>query len=254
MDLHAYLARIGYNGTLEPTIETLRALHRRHMLSVPFENLDIHRGREIVLDPERSVEKIVKRKRGGFCYELNGALAALLKAVGFSVTYISARVSNGKGRLSPEFDHLALRVDLDRPWLADVGFGDNFLEPLRLEKSVEQRDPTGTFRLTEANDRWQLARRAGCDWRPQYDFSLLPRQLSDFADRCRYHQTSPESQFIRNVICSLATPEGRITLADRRLIVTSNGSKEERELASEAEWRDSLRDRFGIVLNDAHLE
>lgn len=255
MDSYAYLARIAYDGTFEPTVATLRALHRRHLLSVPFENLDIHRGREIVLDPEWTVEKVVTQNRGGFCYELNSAFAALLRAAGFSVTYLSARVSNAKGRLSPEFDHLALRVDLEEPWLADVGFGDNFLEPLRLVDGIEQPDPAGTFRLVETSDRWRLERRpAGSDWRPQYDFSLHPRGLSEFADRCRYHQTSPESHFMRNEICSLATPAGRITLADRRLIITSNGSKKERELTSEGEWHSVLRGRFGIVLDEAGTE
>ena len=97
MDVGAYLDRIGYRGPIEPTADTLRALHRQHMLTVPFENLDIALGREIVLDPERFVEKIVRRHRGGFCYELNGAFATLLVALGFRVTLLSARVANDQG-------------------------------------------------------------------------------------------------------------------------------------------------------------
>src|SRR5205814_2615000 len=97
MDVRAYLDRIGYRGPLAPTVDTLRALHRQHMLTVPFENLDIGLGHEIVLDPERFVEKIVHRQRGGFCYELNGAFATLLAALGFRVPLLSARVANDHG-------------------------------------------------------------------------------------------------------------------------------------------------------------
>jgi N-hydroxyarylamine O-acetyltransferase len=157
MDVLPYLDRIGYNGPLAPTADTLRALHRQHMLTVPFENLDIGLGRKIVLDAERFVDKIVSHHRGGFCYELNGAFATLLTAVGFRVTLLSARVANEAGIASKDFDHLTLRIDLEGPWLADVGFGENFLEPLRLIGHIEQQDPVGTFRFIQAS---QLAPRS----------------------------------------------------------------------------------------------
>ncbi len=250
MDVRAYLGRIGYSGPLTPTVDTLRALHRQHMLTVPFENLDIALGREIVLDHRRFVEKIVRQRRGGFCYELNGAFATLLTAAGFGVTLLSARVSNEEGTTGKEFDHLTLRVDLEDAWLADVGFGDNFLEPLRLVSELEQQDAAGSFRLIDAGERWRLERRqSDRSWHPQYDFSLLPRRLSDFAGMCRYHQTSPDSHFTRNRVCSLATPDGRITLSGMRLIITSNGRKEEQTLAAEADWHAALREHFDIVLD-----
>src|SRR6476661_9816152 len=109
--------------------ETLRHLHHAHMLSVPFENLDISLGRKIICQEEGFLRKIIERLRGGFCYELNGAFAALLRELGFRVTLLSARVPRENGGNAPEFDHLALRVDLEEPWLVDVGFGDSFLEP-----------------------------------------------------------------------------------------------------------------------------
>jgi len=255
MDVRAYLGRVGYNGPLAPTVDTLRALHRQHMLTVPFENLDIGLGREIVLDPEGFVDKIVRQCRGGFCYELNGAFATLLAAAGVRVTLLSARVSNEQGIAGKEFDHLTLRIDIEETWLADVGFGDNFLEPLRLVSELEQRDAAGTFRLIDAGERWRLERRQPDGaWRLQYDFSLLPRQLSEFAGMCRYHQTCPDSHFTRNRLCSLATPDGRITLSGMRLIITSNGRKEEQVLATEADWCSVLRDHFGIVLDQGALE
>ena len=250
MDVRAYLDRVGYHGPIEPTADTLRALHRQHMLNVPFENLDIGLWRKIALDPECFVEKIVHRRRGGFCYELNGAFATLLVALGFRVTLLSARVANDQGVASKEFDHLALQIDLEDRLLADVGFGENFLEPLRLISRMEQQDVTGSFRFVNAGDRWRLERRQpDASWRLQYDFSSQPRQLSEFAGRCRYHQTSPDSHFTRNRVCSLATPHGRITLSGMRLISTSNGRKEEQVLASKANWHAALRDHFGIVLD-----
>ena len=249
MDVHAYLDRIGYNGPLAPTLETLRALHRQHMLSVPFENLDISLGREIVLDPERFEEKIVSRRRGGFCYELNGNFAALLSAAGFRVSLLSARVANQRGMASKEFDHLTLRIDLEDTWLADVGFGENFLEPLRLVNQIEQPDPVGIFRLIQAGERWRLeVRQPHGTWRLQYDFSWQPRHLSEFSGMCHYHQTSPDSHFTSNRLCSLARPDGRVTLSGMRLTITSNGRQKEQELLTEGDWRSALCDHFGIIL------
>jgi len=245
----AYLDRIGYSGPSTPTLDTLRAIHRAHLLTVPFENLDIGLGRKIVVDEDAFVRKVVERRRGGFCYELNGAFSALLRALGFRVTLLSAGVAREDGGRGPEFDHLTLRVDLDEPWLADVGFGDSFLEPLRLRLDIEQSDPTGTFQLVLAGERIELERKEpDGNWKRQYSFMLQPRQLDEFAAMCHYHQTSPDSHFVLNKICTLPTPEGRITLSGMKLIETRHGQKTERMLASEKEWGDVLEERFGIVL------
>ncbi|HYM78556.1 MAG TPA: arylamine N-acetyltransferase [Candidatus Dormibacteraeota bacterium] len=249
MDVTSYLARIAYTGSTAPTADTLRALHRAHLFAVPFENLDISLGRKIVVDEAANVKKVVEFRRGGTCYELNGAFAALLRALGFQVTLLSARVSRPNGGEGPEFDHLALRVDLAEPWLTDVGFGESFLEPLRLESGGEQLDPAGTFRIVAAGERLQMERAApDAGWTPQYSFSLHPRRLEEFAGMCHYHQTSPDSSFTQERICSRATPEGRITLAALKLIRTSNGQRVERLLASEDEWISTLREQFGIKL------
>ncbi len=133
VDVAAYFDRIGYSGDPNSSIETLRAVHRTHLFTVPFENLDIGLHREIPCDENAAIRKIVERKRGGFCYEMNGAFAALLRELGFQVTLLSARVAREDGGEGPEFDHLTLRVDLEEPWLADVGFGESFLDPLRLK-------------------------------------------------------------------------------------------------------------------------
>jgi len=271
MDVQAYLQRINYQGSLtpgshlsgldrpnldRPSIELLRALHRAHMFTVPFENLDIGLGRKIICDQGRILYKIVNEHRGGFCYELNGAFAALLRELGFHVNLLSARVAREDGSHGPEFDHLTLRVDLDEPWLADVGFGEGFLEPLRLESRGEHPQNGRVYRLTDLtsaglpSEDGVLALEAMVEdkWKRQYVFTLQPRELSEFAGMCHYHQTSPESHFTRQPICSLATPEGRMTLSDEESIETRAGSRRERLLAGDDEWRVTLRERFGVVL------
>jgi N-hydroxyarylamine O-acetyltransferase len=246
MDVPAYLARINYHGSLSPSADVLRDLQRAHMFTVPFENLDIHIPREIVCNEDRFIHKVVNEHRGGFCYELNGAFAALLRALGFSVTLLSARVPCADGSDGPEFDHLTLRVDLDEPWLADVGFGDSFLEPLRLQSGLEQPQGDRVYRIVAAGDVLRCEVKDGPAWKLEYLFTLKPRQLPEFAEMCRYHQTSPESPFTRKRVCSRATPEGRITLSNGKLIETRNGQRQERALSDE-EWKSKLQELFGVI-------
>jgi N-hydroxyarylamine O-acetyltransferase len=252
MDVQAYLRRIDYQGSLTPDIDLLRSLHRAHLFTVPFENLDIHLGREIVCDENRILYKIVNEKRGGFCYELNGAFAALLRALGFRVTLLSCRVARQDGSYGPEFDHLTLRVDLNEPWLADVGFGECFLEPLRLDSCMEQAQNGRVYRLispvSSIDGVFELEVMAEGKWKKEYSFTLQARELSDFAGMCHYHQTSPESHFTRQRICSLATPEGRITLSDEKLIETRGASRQETSLSGNQEWQAKLGELFGVVL------
>jgi N-hydroxyarylamine O-acetyltransferase len=249
MDVAAYLERIDYSGPLTPSPETLRKLHRAHLFTVPFENLDISSGRKVLLDEDALVRKVVEKRRGGFCYELNGAFAALLRRLGFRVTLLSARVARRDGGMSPEFDHLTLRVDLDEPWLADVGFGDSFLEPLVLKPSIEQQQGDREFRIVEndAGLTLQRAERFGI-WKPEYSFDLRPRRLHEFVPMCDYHQTSPESHFTQKRLCTMATLDGRITLSETRFIVTRSGIREEAVVESEAEWKAILREQFGVRL------
>lgn len=246
--IESYLQRLNYTGPLDPTAETLRALHQAHLLAVPFENLDIHLGRPIIPDEAAFYHKIVERRRGGFCYELNGLFAWLLRQLGFEVALLSARVANGDGSFGPEFDHLTLLVQLEERWLADVGFGDCFREPLRLDEPGEQVQPLGAYRLTTEGTEWVLWELSGeLGWQPQYQFTLHPRRLTDFVEMCRIQQTAPESHFTRQRICSIATPAGRVSLSDQRLIITSNGRREERALVDEVEVQTALADWFGIT-------
>jgi N-hydroxyarylamine O-acetyltransferase len=207
-----------------------------------------------VLDDESLFDKVVARRRGGFCYELNGLFAALLRALGFQVTMLSAAVARPDGTFGPDFDHMALLVTLDERWLADVGFGDSFRDPLRLDERGEQPEGTRTFRIDEDGGplphHLLLLRRDGPEepWQPQYRFTLQPYEFPDYAGMCHFHQTSPESHFTRQTLCSLATPEGRVTLSGMKLITTKDGERQERVLASEEERAALLRELFGVVV------
>lgn len=249
MEVGAYLKRIGYRGPLEPGSETLRQLHRAHMLAVPFENLDIQLGQQIVLSQPMFYDKIVRRKRGGFCYELNGLFGWLLEQLGYVVVSLSARVFDGE-QFGPEFDHLVLLMQMEEPLIADVGFGDSFLEPIRLDAGEEQKQQDCVYRLTESGSAMVLQRRLGSDWEPQYIFSLTPRRLEEFSAMCHFQQTSPDSIFTRKTVCSLATPDGRVTLSNSRFIVTSGGRREEREIVDPEEYRELLKVQFGIEFGE----
>lgn len=248
IDTEEYLKRIGYKGPVETTYSTLAALQLAHLRTVPFENLDIHLRKPIVLDMSLLYDKIVRRRRGGFCYECNGLFAELLSAAGFKVTMLSAGVAEQNG-FGPNFDHMTLRVDLAEPWLVDVGFGDSFQQPLRLVESIEQFDSRKYYRFLRNNETWVLyEREENADWKPQFEFTLEPRRLPDYDEMCRFHQTSPESSFTRKRICSLATPNGRISLSENKLITTAGNVREEREL-SRPEYDRVLRENFGIELS-----
>ncbi len=251
MDVKAYLERIDYHGSLEPTARVLRELHRAHMFAVPFENLDIHLDRPIRLDDAALFSKIVERRRGGFCYEMNGLFAALLSKLGFRVDKLAAGVTRESGGFGPPFDHMTLLVHLDERWLADVGFGESFREPLLLDERGEQLSGGHAYRIAEDGENLTLQRRgASGEWADQYLFTLKPYEYPDYEEMCRYHQTSPESPFTQRRVCTLATDEGRITLSDSRLIVTGGGKQEERLLKDESEYAQALREHFGVELGE----
>jgi N-hydroxyarylamine O-acetyltransferase len=250
MDIKAYLQRINYTGPLDPSAETLHGLQVAHLRTVPFENLSIHSGELIVLDDHALFEKIVGRRRGGFCYELNGLFAALLRSLGFEVAMLSAQVANAAGIFGPDFDHMALLVTLAERWLVDVGFGDSFLEPLLLDESNHQVQGNRSYRINREGEYLVLLQRSiDNEWRHQYRFTLKPYHYSDFAEMCRYHQTSPESHFTKERICSRATNEGRITLSGLRFLTTAgDGKRQERILTNPEEYATMLRDQFGIAM------
>jgi N-hydroxyarylamine O-acetyltransferase len=248
MNTDAYLARIGLEpDDLEVNDETLRILQRKHLLTVPFENLDIHWKRPIVLDVERFYSKIVEEKRGGFCYELNGLFNELLKALGFKTRLVSARVFSGTEH-GPEFDHATIIVTIgDSEYLADVGFGDFTAEPLRFGLGAEQQDETGIFVMRRFDDDYlEIAKNENGEWKSMYIFRDIPRELSDFEGMCDFQQYSPNSHFTKGKVCSILTENGRKTLTDKKFIDTMGGEKIEIQIAGDGEFERILNKEFGI--------
>ena len=237
-----YLARIGVD---EVSLDEagLRRLQRQHLLSVPFENLDIHWGRKIVLDIDSIYRKVVGERRGGFCYELNGLFGALLNELGFPTRMVSARVSNGDGSFSREYDHMALicRIGEDE-FLVDVGFGAFTTEPLLMVLDMDQKDPSGTYVIREHADEYLIVSKENV---PEYIFKPGARELAEFKEMCEFHQTSPESHFTTGKVCSILTETGRKTLRDTRLIVTKGNKKTETEIGTE--FDSVLMREFGIT-------
>jgi N-hydroxyarylamine O-acetyltransferase len=251
MDHQTVLAYLNRVGVTEPAVcdaAGLRTLHRAHQRAVPFENLSIHLAEPISLDERDLIDKIVRRHRGGFCYELNGAFALLLEALGAQVSRVAARVY-GEAGLGPPFDHLALIVRLadgSGPWLADVGFGSHSDYPLLAQARDDQDDPAGQFRLADAG--------AGDidvlkDGRPQYRIETRERSLADCVPTCWWQQTSPQSHFTRGTICSRLTPGGRVSISGRTLIQTRGGTRTEQRLDTDDDLLAAYRNHFGIVLS-----
>ncbi|XP_017283893.1 arylamine N-acetyltransferase, pineal gland isozyme NAT-3-like [Kryptolebias marmoratus] len=265
LDVGTYLSRIGFSGpSLEPGLELLRSVHTRHLLSVPFENLTVHSGGRVRLEPGLLYDKIVTRRRGGFCFENNSLFSWFLGELGFRVTLLSAQVRNLKtGRYGPPFDHLTLMVAADGGrWLCDVGFGaPGFWAPLSLDTRAPQEQGHRVYRIREDMGmnfvEWQGEGNGGQAgvWTEIYKFTFEPRCLEDFRDMCWYHQSSPCSLFFCKSLCTVLKPGGRVTYIGRRLITTTfpseatGGSVETttRELEKE-EIPAVLKEHFGIEL------
>jgi N-hydroxyarylamine O-acetyltransferase len=249
MDTQKYLRRLGIeNSDIPATAESLKLLQRKHLLNVPFENLDIHWKRPILLDTDKFYEKIVEAKRGGFCYELNGLFNEFLRSLSFRTRLVSARVSDGKGGFSREYDHLAIMVMIgELEYLADVGFGAFTAEPLRIVADLEQPDAAGTFFIKRFDDGYlEVAKRDGEAWQSEYIFKPFGRALAEFEEMCRFHQTSPESHFTQGKVCSIMTETGRKTLTDKKFIETNDGEKRETKINSEDEFNELLAREFQI--------
>ncbi len=251
MDVEPYLRRIKYDGPRQPSSARLRGLHRQHLFTVPFENLDIALKTPIWLDLASLYDKIVRRRRGGYCYELNGLFCGFLIALGFRVQTLSARVRRDDGGFGPEFDHMLLRVDLEEPWLVDVGFGDSFVDPIVFRTGGADQVNGHRYLVSPLEAEWQLLRQDDNGEVPLYIFRDVPRQLSEYEEMSTFHQTSPESGFTKGWISSNATRDGRITLANGQLIITAGDRREESMLGSNDEVRRCLHDHFAIEFEDS---
>jgi N-hydroxyarylamine O-acetyltransferase len=248
LDLESYLARTKYAAPLTPTQSTLEELHLAHATHIPFENLDVLLGRPIRLDLESLQAKMVRRKRGGYCFEQNALLAAVLERVGFTVTRLAARVRYGATRLLPR-THMLLVVEAEGDlFVADVGFGaDGLLLPIPLADGVQSRQFSCSYRLSQEGGLWALASLSRGDWRDLYVFTMEPQFAVDFEVANYYVSTHPESRFTHMLAVQLPTPEVRYMLRGRQLTVT-RGQTEDVRVITEDELGPLLIDPFGIEL------
>lgn len=234
-----YLERIKYNYDVFIDITTLKRIQRQHLLTIPFENLDIISNKRLEFDINKLFVKIIGEKRGGICYELNGLLFHLLKEIGFNVKYISAKIfKNGN-----VFDHVFLIVNLnDKEWMVDVGFGDNFLEPIKFVVDEIQRDSKGYFKIIkDENGDFQLLKLSNESEHSMYTFTLKERSLEDCKERCLYFETSDMSIFRKGRMCSIEKENGRVSLTDDKLIITENGERIVKEITNKNEFQDNLK-------------
>lgn len=246
-----YLNRIDYRGSLAPTLPVLQALQRHHLFAVPFENLDIHLGREITLDIALIFQKIVGQRRGGFCYELNGLFYELLTSLGFQVKRVSSIVMTEQGEWTPEYDHLSLIVSLpEGEFLSDVGFGRFSFLPIQLVHGSVHEDQEGRLWVGEGPaNRWMISRWEGTDWKPEFAFSPHAKDFSQFAGRCVYQQKNPASLFLKQRLVTMPGEQGRYTLTDTNFKLTRGSMNlEEAVVEGEEDFQEKLARYFGIRL------
>ncbi|WP_109483417.1 arylamine N-acetyltransferase [Paraburkholderia sp. C35] len=255
LDLDRYFRRIGYTGPQAATLDVLRELHRLHPLSIPFENLDSLTGRRVELDLSAVVDKLIGRKRGGYCFEQNRLFAHVLMQLGFDVTPMIARPLWGRepDAITPR-THMLLRVNVDdQPWIADVGFGAATLTaPMRLQAGAAQPTTHEPFRLADAaHGAFDLEVQTGETWTKMYRFDLQRAEWVDYDVSNWYTSTHPDSFFTTSLVVCRVTPEGRLTLFNDRLTARSkDGEAIERHIESAHELETCLRDTFMIQLGD----
>lgn len=251
--LAEYLERLDIRGPVNPDLRTLTALHAAHVDAIPFENLDPFLGRPVSLELAALQEKLVRRRRGGYCFEQNALFKAALDVLGFKVTGLAARVrwrSSPESPLGPR-SHMLLKVDLaDRAYLADVGFGSCLLDqPLPLVIGVEHPSPMGTFLLTESDGGYLLQSKQSAGWRSAFLFDLSPQIPADYEVANWYTSTSPAAPFLRTLIMERIAGEQRMKLVDRRFTIENGRGEmiEERTLASAEDLGRVLEQSFRIT-------
>ena len=226
-------------------------MHKAHLFSVPFENIDIQNSIKLSLNRDHLYQKIVNNIRGGFCYELNSLFHWLLEEIGFNARMVAARTFNQEGVLQPEYDHMALIVELDEAWLADVGFGDLLIEPIKLDHSDLQQDVFNSFKIEQqGNDNYllQMAFPDSNEFQRQYTFNPAGEVIDNFKPECKMKETDPNSHFLINKICTIATPLGRKTIRNDKFIEKRDGIR--RETIVNGEFHESLllKKHFNIEL------
>ncbi len=254
LDLAAYFERIGFGGRASPRLETLAALHACHAEAIPFENLAPFLGEPVRLDRASLQEKLVLRRRGGWCFEHNLLFAQVLEAIGFPVRRLAARVRwNVPAGVVTSRSHMLMQVTVEgEPWIADVGFGGQTLTaPLRLVAGIEQPTPHESCRLRPEGSGFVLEAHMPEGWQALYFFELHEQQLADYEVSNWYLAHHPQSQFVNGIVAARAGPDRRHTLRNTRYAIHHRGgATERREIASVAEFRDVLAGDLRIALPD----
>ena len=253
MDLDRYLERISFHGDLKPTLDTLGALVRAHVCSVPFENIDVQLGNPLTIEPAAAYEKIVERRRGGWCYEHNGLFGWALSEIGFDVTRVAAAVMRHERGEIADANHLCLLVEIDAAdelYLADVGFGGSLLEPLALKPGYHVQLPFHVG-LRKLKDGWRFLEDIG-KGEFSFDFKAEPADESALESKCDYLQTDPSSGFVMNLVVQQRLPEAHKTLRGRVFSVATNNGIETGFLETADALAAHLRDHFDLGGVDAH--
>lgn len=247
IDTRLYLQRLNLTRAL-PDLKFLKKLHRAHLLHIPFENLDIHYGGKISLEIPKIFEKVVQRRRGGLCFELNALFFHLLSNLGFEAYLGSARVYQND-QLTPEFDHMLVFVVLpEGQFLCDIGFGSLFNEPKALKKNAPVLDYTRYYTFeSDPDERWILKKsKDGSDYKRMYNFEIKSRELIEFMPRCLFHQGSMDSRFRKEKLITQLTTQGRTTLNDYKLTITALGETKEHKIMNQDEFFSALEQHFQI--------
>lgn len=252
-DLTRYLERIGYSGPRAPTLPAMREIHARHAAAIPFENIDPLLGRPVDLDLPALQAKIVRDRRGGYCFEQNTLLASALEALGFDVTRLAARVRWMAPPDQPEGprSHMLLRVEIDgAPYIADVGFGGYILAgPLRFTPGLEQNDWGNRLRFVESDARYTLQIHRSGDWHDIYRFALELQMPADYMVSNWWTSTRPGFLLTENLLAERLTPEARYSLFNKQLTTRyPDGRIEQRKLTSAGELGAVLTKTLGIDL------
>ncbi len=247
-DLDSYLARIEYEGDVSPILPVLESIHLAHATHIPFENLDILLGRPIRLDLNSLVDKLIQRKRGGYCFEQNLLLYAVLRKLGFEVTPLAARVRYRTLQIRPR-THMLLKVTVDGvSWLTDVGFGaEGLMRPIRLAPDEPTPQFAWTYRLVDENEHWVLQSHREGSWIDLYAFSLEPREWIDYHMANYYTSTHPDSMFVQILIAQHTQPEARRFLRNYELITDDGQTVSSRTLADDEELLKVLDQVFGLA-------
>ena len=249
-----YFGRVSYTGPTEPTLDVLTGLVAAHNRSIPFENLDPVMGVPVVdLRPEALIDKLVRRSRGGYCFEHNGMMAYVLSELGFGVDVLGGRVvwMNSSGEL-PAQTHQALAVTVpgeNGRYLVDVGFGGQTLSsPIRFETDTAQQTRHEPYRIREHEDGYVLESEIRDTWQPLYLFSTRPFPMIDRQVGSWYVSTYPESGFVTGLSVALVTDDARWNLRGRNLAIHGRGGSERIRFETAAQVVEALTDRFGIDL------